>query len=35
MISERSIIVQYEGQVSCDLAGDAVILNLRSGVIMI
>ena len=27
-----SIVVAAKGQVSCDLAGDAVILNLKTGV---
>jgi Coenzyme PQQ synthesis protein D (PqqD) len=32
MISGCSIIVAAKDQVSCDLAGEAVILNLKSGV---
>lgn len=31
-ISERSTVVAGKGQVSCDLAGEAAILNLESGV---
>jgi hypothetical protein len=30
-ISERSIIVASQDQVSCDLAGDAAILDIKSG----
>lgn len=32
MISEWSIIVAASDQVSCNLAGEAVILNLKNGV---
>jgi len=31
-LSGRSIIVAAKDQVSCDLAGDAAILNLKTGV---
>ena len=32
VVSGYSIIVAAEGQISCDLAGEAAILNLTSGV---
>src|ERR1700757_3024333 len=32
MISSSSIVVAARDQVSCDLAGEAVILNLKSGI---
>jgi hypothetical protein len=31
-ISERSVVVAAKDQVSCDLAGEAAILNIKSGV---
>jgi hypothetical protein len=31
-ISDRSVIVATKDQVSCDLAGEAAILNVKSGV---
>lgn len=31
-VSERSTVVAAKDQVSCDLAGEAAILNLQSGV---
>jgi len=31
-ISDRSIVVATRDQVSCDLAGEAAILNVKSGV---
>jgi hypothetical protein len=31
-ISDRSIVVAAKDQVSCDLAGEAAILNIKSGV---
>jgi hypothetical protein len=31
-IGERSIIVASQDQVSCDLAGDAAILDIKSGI---
>jgi len=31
-ISKTSIIVRAKDQVSCDLAGEAVILNIKSGI---
>src|SRR5579863_7906757 len=31
-ISERSVVVAVKDQVSCDLAGEAAILNIKSGV---
>ena len=32
MIAEQSIVVASSSQVSCDLAGEAAILNLADGV---
>lgn len=32
MISDRSVVVAAKDQVSCDLAGEAAILNIKSGV---
>jgi hypothetical protein len=32
LISERTVVVATKDQVSCDLAGEAVILNVKSGV---
>jgi hypothetical protein len=32
MISERSIVVASRSQVSCELEGEAVMLNLKDGV---
>jgi hypothetical protein len=31
-ISDRSVVVATKDQVSCDLAGEAAILNIKSGV---
>ena len=31
-ISDRSVVVAAKDQVSCDLAGEAAILNVKSGV---
>jgi hypothetical protein len=31
-ISDRSVVVAAKDQVSCDLAGEAAILNIKSGV---
>jgi hypothetical protein len=31
-ISDRSVVVAAKNQVSCDLAGEAAILNIKSGV---
>ena len=31
-ISDRSVVVAARDQVSCDLAGEAAILNIKSGV---
>jgi hypothetical protein len=31
-ISDRSVVVATKDQVSCDLAGEAAILNVKSGV---
>jgi hypothetical protein len=31
-ISDRSVVVAVKDQVSCDLAGEAAILNIKSGV---
>jgi hypothetical protein len=31
-ISEQSVVVAAKDQVSCDLAGEAAILNIKSGV---
>ena len=31
-ISDRSVVVAAKDQVSCDLAGEAAILNIRNGV---
>jgi hypothetical protein len=31
-ISDRSVVVTAKDQVSCDLAGEAAILNVKSGV---
>ena len=31
-LSEESVVVAAEGQAACDLAGEAVILNLASGI---
>jgi hypothetical protein len=31
-IGERSIIIASQDQVSCDLAGDAAILDIKSGI---
>jgi len=31
-VSERSTVVVAEGQVSCDLAGEAAILDVKSGI---
>ncbi len=31
-LSEHSVVVAVQGQVSADLAGEAVVLNLQSGV---
>ena len=31
-ISDRSIVVAAKDQVSCDLAGEAAILNMKNGV---
>lgn len=31
-ISDRSVVVVAKDQVSCDLAGEAAILNIKSGV---
>ena len=31
-ISERSVVVAAKDQVSCDLAGEAAILNIKSGI---
>jgi hypothetical protein len=31
-ISEQSIVVATKDQVSCDLAGEAVILNIKKGI---
>ena len=31
-ISERTVVVAAKDQVSCDLAGEAAILNIKSGV---
>ncbi len=31
-ISEKSVVVATKNQVSCDLAGEAAILNVKSGV---
>ena len=31
-ISDRSVVVVTKDQVSCDLAGEAAILNIKSGV---
>jgi hypothetical protein len=31
-ISERSVVVATKDQVSCDLAGEAAILNIKNGV---
>jgi hypothetical protein len=32
IISDRSVVVAAKDQVSCDLAGEAAILNIKSGV---
>ena len=32
IISDRSVVVATKDQVSCDLAGEAAILNIKSGV---
>ena len=32
IISDRSVVVAAKDQVSCDLAGEAAILNVKSGV---
>lgn len=32
LISKTSTVVRVKDQVSCDLAGEAVILNLKSGI---
>lgn len=32
MISDRSVVVAAKDQVSCDLAGEAAILNIKNGV---
>lgn len=32
MISDQSVVVVTKDQVSCDLAGEAAILNIKSGV---
>ena len=32
MISDQSVVVAVTDQVSCDLAGEAAILNVKSGV---
>ncbi len=32
IISDRSVVVATKNQVSCDLAGEAAILNIKSGV---
>ena len=31
-ISDRSVVVATKDQVSCDLAGEAAILNIKNGV---
>ncbi len=32
LISDRSVVVASKDQVSCDLAGEAAILNIKNGV---
>jgi len=32
MLSPSTVVVAAKGQVSCDLAGEAAILNLKSGI---